>query len=95
MSASAHKFNGPQGCSFLYVKHGTPILPFHHGGQQEAGLRAGTENVTGIIGMATAGMTRIIGSSSIIFCLLCRASAFFCSLRPLMKSPLFQINSSD
>lgn len=53
MSASAHKFNGPQGCGFLYVKHGTPILPFHHGGQQEAGLRAGTENVAGIVGMAT------------------------------------------
>ncbi len=54
MSASAHKFNGPQGCGFLYVKHGTPILPFHHGGQQEAGQRAGTENVAGIVGMATA-----------------------------------------
>ena len=54
MSASAHKFNGPQGCGFLYVKHGTPILPFHHGGQQETGLRAGTENVAGIVGMATA-----------------------------------------
>ena len=54
MSASAHKFNGPQGCGFLFVKHGTPILPFHHGGQQEAGLRAGTENVAGIVGMATA-----------------------------------------
>ena len=54
MSASAHKFNGPQGCGFLYVKHGTPILPFHHGGQQEAGLRAGTEIVAGIVGMATA-----------------------------------------
>lgn len=54
MSASAHKFNGPQGCGFLYVKHGTPILPFHHGRQQEAGLRAGTENVAGIVGMSIA-----------------------------------------
>ena len=54
MSASAHKFNGPQGCGFLYVKHGTPIQPFHYGGQQEAELRAGTENVAGIVGMATA-----------------------------------------
>ena len=54
MSASAHKFNGPQGCGFLYVKHGTPILPFHYGGQQEFGMRAGTENVAGIVGMATA-----------------------------------------
>ena len=54
MSASAHKFNGPQGCGFLFVKHGTPIRPFHHGGQQEAGLRAGTENVGGIVGMTIA-----------------------------------------
>ena len=61
MSASAHKFNGPQGCGFLYVKHGTPILPFHHGGQQEAGLRAGTENVAGIVGMATALQYHIKG----------------------------------
>ena len=54
MSVSAHKFNGPQGCGFLYVKHGTPIKPFHQGGQQETGLRAGTENVAGIVGMAVA-----------------------------------------
>ena len=54
LSASAHKFNGPQGCGFLYVKNGTPIQPFHLGGQQERGLRAGTENVAGIVGMAVA-----------------------------------------
>ncbi|MBQ9368129.1 MAG: cysteine desulfurase [Victivallales bacterium] len=54
LSASAHKFNGPQGCGFLYVKNGTPIQPFHLGGQQERGLRAGTENVAGIVGMAIA-----------------------------------------
>ncbi len=54
LSASAHKFNGPQGVGFLYVKHGTEIRPFHLGGQQEHGHRAGTENVAGIVGMATA-----------------------------------------
>ena len=54
LSASAHKFNGPQGCGLLYVKSGTPIQPFHRGGQQERGLRAGTENVPGIVGMAVA-----------------------------------------
>ena len=54
LSASAHKFNGSQGCGFLYVKSGTPIRPFHKGGQQEQGLRAGTENVPGIVGMAVA-----------------------------------------
>ena len=54
LSASAHKFNGPQGCGFLYVKDDTPMQPFHLGGQQERGLRAGTENVAGIVGMAVA-----------------------------------------
>ncbi len=54
LSASAHKFNGPQGCGFLYVRKGTLLAPFHLGGQQERGLRAGTENVAGIVGMATA-----------------------------------------
>lgn len=54
LSASAHKFNGPQGCGFLYVKAGTAIAPFHLGGQQEYGMRAGTENVAAIVGMATA-----------------------------------------
>lgn len=54
LSASAHKFNGPKGIGFLYVKHGTPLNPFLNGGAQEAGMRAGTENVAAIVGMATA-----------------------------------------
>ena len=54
LSASAHKFNGPRGAGFLYVKRGTPISSFIHGGSQEYGLRAGTENVPGIVGMAAA-----------------------------------------
>ncbi|SCX08712.1 cysteine desulfurase [Lachnospiraceae bacterium YSD2013] len=54
LSASAHKFNGPRGAGFLYVKRGTPISSFIHGGSQEYGLRAGTENVPGIVGMAVA-----------------------------------------
>lgn len=54
MSASAHKFNGPKGVGFLYVKKGTPLLPHNDGGAQERGLRAGTENVAGIVGMAHA-----------------------------------------
>ena len=54
LSASAHKFNGPKGIGFLYVKKGTPLMPFNDGGSQEQGLRAGTENVASIIGMATA-----------------------------------------
>lgn len=54
LSASAHKFNGPKGIGFLYVKNGVEIHPFHNGGGQESFMRAGTENVAGIVGMATA-----------------------------------------
>lgn len=54
LSASAHKFNGPKGCGFLYIKRGTPEVPLLHGGQQEGGRRAGTENVAAIVGMAAA-----------------------------------------
>lgn len=54
LSASAHKFNGPKGIGFLYVKKGTPIAQYSNGGSQEFGLRAGTENVASIVGMAVA-----------------------------------------
>lgn len=54
LSASAHKFNGPKGIGFLYIKKGTQIEAYHDGGAQEYGLRAGTENVAAIVGMATA-----------------------------------------
>ena len=54
LSASAHKFNGPKGAGFLYVGKKARIRSFIHGGQQERGRRAGTENVPGIVGMAAA-----------------------------------------
>lgn len=54
LSASGHKFNGPKGIGFLYIRKGTPIHPFADGGAQERGMRAGTENVASIVGMATA-----------------------------------------
>ena len=54
LSASAHKFNGPKGIGFLYVRKGTPLMPYADGGAQEHGMRAGTENVASIVGMATA-----------------------------------------
>lgn len=54
LSASAHKFNGPKGIGFLYVKKGLNIHPLIYGGGQEKGLRSGTENVASIVGMATA-----------------------------------------
>ena len=54
LSASAHKFNGPKGVGFLYIKKGIRLPPYSDGGAQEFGLRAGTENVAGIVGMAVA-----------------------------------------
>lgn len=54
LSASAHKFNGPKGIGFLYVNSKIRLGSFIHGGQQERGRRAGTENVPGIVGIATA-----------------------------------------
>lgn len=54
LSASAHKFNGPKGIGFLYIREGTPMIPYANGGAQEYGMRAGTENVASIVGMAVA-----------------------------------------
>ena len=54
LSASAHKFHGPKGVGFLYVKKGIRVTNLIEGGAQERGKRAGTENVPGIAAMATA-----------------------------------------
>ncbi len=54
LSASGHKFNGPKGVGFLYISRSVKIGSFVHGGQQERGRRAGTENVPGIVGIAKA-----------------------------------------
>lgn len=54
LSLSAHKFNGPKGVGVLYIRKGTRIDPLLHGGGQERNRRAGTENLAGIVGLATA-----------------------------------------
>ncbi len=54
LSISAHKLYGPKGVGVLYVREGVPIQPLVHGGGQEFGRRSGTENVAGIVGLASA-----------------------------------------
>jgi cysteine desulfurase len=54
LAASAHKFHGPKGAGFLYLKKGTKLSAVYHGGEQERGISVGTENVASIVGMARA-----------------------------------------
>lgn len=54
LSSSGHKFNGPKGVGFLYIKKGIKMPSYIDGGAQESNHRAGTENVAGIVGMAAA-----------------------------------------
>jgi cysteine desulfurase len=54
LSGSAHKIHGPKGAGFIYINPESPLKPYIDGGTQERNMRAGTENVYGIIGLATA-----------------------------------------
>lgn len=54
LTAAAHKFHGPKGIGFSFVRKNSGLQPFIHGGAQERGLRAGTESIHNIVGMFTA-----------------------------------------
>ncbi|MDP3069133.1 MAG: cysteine desulfurase family protein [Opitutaceae bacterium] len=54
VAGSAHKFGGPRGVGFLKTPSGSPLLPLFHGGQQQEGRRAGTENLPGILALVAA-----------------------------------------
>lgn len=62
LSLSAHKIYGPKGAGLLFVKNGTPVYPLFFGGHQEQGVRSGTENVAGIVGLGKA--IEILGKKS-------------------------------
>ena len=59
LSVSGHKFHGPKGTGFLYVKKGTKIQPILYGGGQQSGLRSGTDNVPGAVGLAAAAVQAV------------------------------------
>jgi cysteine sulfinate desulfinase/cysteine desulfurase-like protein len=61
LTLSGHKFHGPKGIGALYVRKGVTLEPLVHGGSQEAGLRAGTENVPAIVGMGLAAELAAFG----------------------------------
>ena len=80
MVFSAHKFHGPKGVGFVYLKHKTPLNPLFTGGGQEKKLRSGTENLPGIVGM-TKALTLIEEENKF---------AYLKSLRELFESKLLE-----
>jgi cysteine desulfurase len=54
INGAGHKFNGPKGVGFIYIRAGVGIKPLIHGGAQERNMRGGTENIYGIVGLAKA-----------------------------------------
>lgn len=76
LSLTAHKFHGPQGIGALYGRNRRYLRPMFHGGPQEYGLRAGTENVPGIVGIGKAAELRFIRLSEIQEKLACLRDRF-------------------
>ena len=65
LSLSAHKFHGPKGTGALFVRDADMLVPILHGGGQQDGLRAGTENPAGLVGMVTALTTLLSNSQAL------------------------------
>lgn len=85
LSASAHKFGGPKGVGFLYSKDGKAPNRLLDGGAQESGVRAGTENVAGIVGMSAALQTsceRMEDSAATLHLLSAELAVGLCDLFP-------------
>ena len=85
LSASAHKFGGPKGVGFLYAKDGKAPCRLLDGGAQESGVRAGTENVAGIVGMAAALQNycgRMVESAAALRLLASELADGLCDLFP-------------
>ncbi|MFE4711377.1 cysteine desulfurase family protein [Paenibacillus sp. NPDC056722] len=87
MSFTAHKINGPQGIGGLYVRRGAPVHPRLHGGLQERGRRAGTENLAGVAGFAKAVELAIQGQE--------QRSATALELRKLLRDELERLVGSE
>ena len=66
VSLAAHKVEGPKGTGALWIRRGTHILAQQHGGSQERHRRAGTENVAGVVGMATAFELRVAERAAVV-----------------------------
>ncbi|MBU4173343.1 MAG: IscS subfamily cysteine desulfurase [Actinobacteria bacterium] len=64
LSMSGHKLYGPKGAGAIYVRRGTRVSGIIHGGEQERGMRAGTENIAGIVGLAAAAAAAARGMES-------------------------------
>lgn len=91
LTASSHKFHGPKGVGFVYINNGNIISPFIVGGAQERNMRAGTENVYGIVGMADA-LSMMVDERDIIVNHLSEIQSYFES-KLLQAIPTCTINA--
>lgn len=90
--ASAHKFHGPKGAGFAYIKKGIVLQPFLYGGEQEKGLRAGTEAVHQVAGMAKALELSLLHLKEESACIL--ALKNYCEAQLQSHFPEIKVNGS-